>query len=182
MLAILSSKTHVKIHRVFNTKFGFALVNCTKKMCGAGRVLMIALTHITYGVGVCGAYEGVSPICPFPGAYCISPGVETTTVPPLPPPQRVRDISPPSVTEQDFYHPRSGHYHDGRTWRHAESWDGNGPIRIFRSGFPQHLHTIYTSVLQTNYTSDTCIQCLQGVQPLCKEYVSALCNCLVRAR
>ena len=28
-------------------------------------------------------------------------------------------------------------------------WEGNGPIRIFRSGFPHHLHTIYTSV--TNY-------------------------------
>ena len=27
---------------------------------------MTALAH-TYGVGVCGTYEGVSPICPFPG-------------------------------------------------------------------------------------------------------------------
>ena len=33
-----------------------------------------------------------------------------------------------------------------RRRRREENWDENGPIRIFPSGFPHHLHTICTSV------------------------------------
>ena len=40
-------------------------------------------------------------------------------------------------------------------------------------------HNIYTPF---THTSDTCIQCLQGVQVVCKEYVSALRNCSESAR
>ena len=60
--------------------------------------------------------------------------------------------------------------------------DGNGPIRIFPSGFKAG-YTSFAHQLQTSYRPDICMRaCLQGVQPLCKEYVSAFHNCSVRAR
>ena len=59
---ILYSKTHVKIQSLFGKNFGFIHY----KNVRGGAILMTALGH-TYGLGVCGTYEGVSPICPFPG-------------------------------------------------------------------------------------------------------------------
>ena len=58
----------------------------------------------------------------------------------------------------------------------TESRDGKGPIRIFPSGFQA-----VTEQLHISFKLNTCMRVsLQGVQVVCKEYASALCNCLVK--
>ena len=58
------------------------------------------------------------------------------------------------------------------------TWDGNGLILedFLSSGFKAVSDQLQTSFYRSD---DTCIMCLQGVQhSMCKEYVSALYNCL----